>query len=120
MPIITIGLTGLHRRLRLGISCRDVLIKQAHPFPINVLCGVAVAIIMGATPAGPLTIGKREAEIDSPARAAGLRGRKEAPDRDQVLVLPLGFVCEHRSFVVKEIVTLHGGSINVKSQPEQR
>lgn len=83
--------------LRLGISCRDVLFKQAQAFPVDSMGGVQIAVVMDATGARPLAIAKREVGIDPPTRATRFGGGKEPADRDQVLVLPLGLVCQHRS-----------------------
>ena len=79
------------------MSCRDDLFKEARSFPINVAGGVEIAIVIDATPTCPLAISQREIGVDPSARAAGFGGWKEPANRDQVRVVPISFVRQHRS-----------------------
>src|SRR5688572_17643225 len=63
--------------LRLGIACRDEVIKQAQSLPIDVAGGVEVAIVMDTTRTCPCAIGQRQSDVDQSARAAHFGRREE-------------------------------------------
>jgi hypothetical protein len=78
--------------LRLSVSRRDDLFKQAHAFSINVHRSIPIAVMMHATGACPLPICKREIRVDPFARATGFRGSKPAPNGDEMGIRPICFI----------------------------
>jgi len=69
-------------------------LEQAQPFGQDVLGCIQIAVMGCATGTSPGSISKREGVVDSATPATQAARPIEAPNLDQVFVLPIRFVGE--------------------------